>query len=92
MHILHIICDKGAAFEEVMKKLEMMASKSYLVPADMAMRYYMINEDEKVLDWLEKGAEIRDVSTLYAGTGFCNFKRLYDNPRFIKKMNLPMPK
>ena len=84
----------NAAFVEIMKQLEEMALKEYVVPADMAMRYYMINQDDKVLDWIEKGAEIHDVSTLYIGTGFCNFSRLHNNPRFIKvlkKMNLPLP-
>jgi class 3 adenylate cyclase/TolB-like protein len=84
----------NAAFTEIMKQLEDMAKKDYVVPADMAMRYYMINQDGKVLDWIEKGAEIHDVSTLYVGTGFCNFTRLHNNPRFIElliKMNLPLP-
>jgi Tfp pilus assembly protein PilF len=83
------------AFEEIMIQLEMMASKSYVVPADMAMRYYMINQDDKVMDWIEKGTEVRDVSTLYVGTGFCNFTRLHNHPRFmalLEKMNLPLPK
>ena len=84
-----------AAFEEIMIQLEMRAAKSYLVPADMAMRYYMINQDDKVMDWIEKGTEVHDVSTLYVGTGFCNFARLHNHPRFmalLEKMNLPLPK
>ena len=84
-----------AAFEEIMIQLEMRAAKSYLVPADMAMRYYMINQDDKVMDWIEKGTEVHDVSTLYVGTGFCNFARLHNHPRFmalLEKMNLPPPK
>jgi hypothetical protein len=31
----------------------------------------------------------------YIGTGFIDYSRLYDNPRFIallKKMNIPLPK
>ncbi len=46
----------NAAFVEIMKQLEDMALKDYLVPADMAMRYYMINQDDKVLDWDREGA------------------------------------
>jgi hypothetical protein len=84
-----------AAYEEIMRHLEVRAKTNYLTPADMAIKYYMINQDDKVLEWIEKGVEVRDPSTLYIGTGYLNFTRLYDNPRFIKvfeKLNLPLPK
>jgi hypothetical protein len=94
--IEQIYNEKGfnAAYEEIMRHMEVQAKKNYVVPADMAFKYYMINQDDKVLEWIERGAEVHDPSTLYVGTGYVNFTRLYDNPRFIKvfeKMNLPLP-
>jgi Tfp pilus assembly protein PilF len=88
--------DKGfkAAYAAALQELEILSKDTYLVPTDMAIRYYFINEDDKVLDWIEKGTEVRDPSTLYVGTGFCNFTRLHDKPRFmelLRKMNLPLP-
>jgi tetratricopeptide (TPR) repeat protein len=85
----------NAAYEEIMRHLEVRAENYYVTPADMAIKYYMINQDDKVMEWIEKGIEVRDPSTLYIGTGYLNFTRLYDNPRFIKvfeKLNLPLPK
>jgi TolB-like protein len=84
----------NAAYEEILRQLEILARKSYVGPADMAFRYYMIGEDEKAMKWIEKGAEVRDPSTTAMGTATYNCTRLYDNPRFIevfKKMNLPLP-
>ena len=52
----------------------------------------MGNQQEKALDWLEKGFEIHDPNMPYIATGFSNFDQLHDNPRFIailEKMNLP---
>ena len=88
--------EKGfyTALEESMCHLEVLAEKVYVCPADMAFKYYMINQDDKSMEWIEKGAEVRDPTTLYIGTGYLNFIRLYDNPRFIEvleKMNLPLP-
>ena len=83
-----------AAYEEIMHQLELQAKKTYVTPADMAFKYYMINQDDKALDWIERGTEVHDPSTLYIGTGYFNYTRLYDNPRFIKvfeKLNLPLP-
>jgi TolB-like protein/Tfp pilus assembly protein PilF len=94
--IENIYNEKGfsAALEEIMRQLEILAEKVYVCPADMAIRYYMINQDDKVMEWIEKGTEVHDPTTLLIGTGFCNFTRLHDDPRFIEvfiKMNLPLP-
>lgn len=93
--IEQIFHEKGfnAAYTEITRQLEILAERVYISPADMAFRYYMINQYDKALDWFEKGAEIHEpgillmVSTIYISI------RLYDNPRFItvlKKMNLPL--
>ena len=53
----------------------------------------MINKDEKAMEWIEKGARVRDPSTLNM-CGTFPLPRLYDNPRFIEvieKMNIPLP-
>ena len=58
------------------------------------MGYYFINEDDKAIESLEKFAEMHQTDPDIV-TGFCNYTRLYDNPRFIaicEKMNLPLPK
>ena len=88
--------DKGfnAAYTEITRQLEILADKVYIRPSDMACRYYMINQDNKAIDWIEKGAEVHEPGIMFS----CStnlFSRLYNNPRFIalmKKMNLPMPK
>jgi hypothetical protein len=87
--------EKGfnAAYEEIMRQLEILAEKVYVCPGDMAFKYYMINQDYKAIYWIEKGTEVRDPTTLNM-CGTFPFTRLYDNPRFIaivKKMNLPLP-
>jgi TolB-like protein len=94
--IERIYHEKGfnEAYNEITKQLEILAEKVYISPSDMAFRYYMINEDNKAIDWFEKGAEIHEpgilmLTTIYGST------RLYYNPRFIaicEKMNLPLPK
>jgi hypothetical protein len=82
------------AIEEAMRQLEVIAERNYIVPVDAACKYYIIHQDEKVLEWLEKGFEQRDPNMAFIGTPWLGFKRLYDNPRFIKiveEMNLPLP-
>ena len=59
----------------------------------MAFRYYMINQDEKAIEWIEKGAERHDPGILLL-CRMIKLTRLYNNPRFIavfKEMNLPNP-
>ncbi len=83
-----------AAYEEIMKQLEVIANKEFILPIDMALRYYVINQDDKAMDWLEKGFELHDPNLPFCAFSLMCFERLYDNPRFIKiaeKMNLPVP-
>ena len=94
--IQKIYDEKGfvAAYSEIIRKLEFLSEKEYVPNNDLAFRYYIINNDEKALDYLEKAVEahenITNINTKYLG-----FPRLYNNPRFIailNKMNLPLPK
>jgi TolB-like protein len=94
--IQKIYNEKGfyAAYSEIVMKLEILAEKAYIPNNSFAFMYYIINNDEKALDYLEKAVEahenITNINTKYLG-----FPRLYNNPRFIEilnKMNLPLPK
>ena len=94
--IQKIYDEKGyyAANTEIIRKLEFISEKEYVPNNDLAFRYYIINNDEKALDYLEKAFKahenITNINTKYLG-----FPRLYNNPRFIailNKMNLPLPK
>jgi Tfp pilus assembly protein PilF len=92
-----IFNEKGfyKAYEELTRQLEILAEKIYIPHTDMAFRYYMINQDDKAIEWIEKAAELGEPSIAWIGIKAWNFTRLYDNPRFIevlKKMNLPLPK
>ena len=83
-----------AALEEIMRQMEILAEKDYVFPMGMAGRYYMLNQDDKVMEWIEKAVEVRDADLWALGAKVYNFTRLYDNPRFIEilqKMNLPLP-
>jgi tetratricopeptide (TPR) repeat protein len=81
------------ALEEVVHQLELLAPNSFVHPFDMAIRYNMLNQYEKAMDWIETGFEIHDPNMPYIAVGIANFNELYDNPRFIaimEKMNLPL--
>lgn len=83
-----------AAITKIQQIGEEKAKDGYILPIDMAFRYLMIDEDEKALDWLEKGYEVRDQSMPYIATDLYFTSSLSDHPRFIallEKMNLPMP-
>jgi hypothetical protein len=85
----------NAAYTEITKQLEIVAEKVYIPPGDMAWRYYMINQDDKAIDWIKKGTAIHQPGIVFLCSTSYLFNRLYDNPRFItilKKANLPLPK
>jgi len=85
-----------AALEKIMPHLEkIVVEKSNVIPSKMALRFYMINQDEKAMEWLEKAAETGDGNVWFFGTKAYPFSRLYDNPGFIeilRRFNLPLPK
>jgi adenylate cyclase len=84
----------NAAYEEIIRQLENLNEKGYILNWTLAFYYYAINQDDKAMDYFEKSAKAHEY-VADIGTGIYDFSRLYDNPRFIalmKKMNLPLPK
>jgi tetratricopeptide (TPR) repeat protein len=82
-----------AAYEDIMKQMEEFASNNPIPAIDMALRYIMVNQPDKAMDWLEKGFEIHDPKMRWI-TQIYNLDTLFTNPRFIdivEKMNLPLP-
>jgi len=83
-----------AAYEEELRQWEVLANKGYVGPVDMAIIYMKGNIQDKALDLIEKGYEIRDPNMPYIGAKMNPFDSLYFNPRFIaimEKLNLPLP-
>jgi len=83
------------AYEEVMRQSEVLAQNGYFSPVEMAIRYMMVDQKDKALNWLEEGFEVHDQNMPYITTHAYLCEPLFDNPRFIdiiKKMNLPLPK
>jgi tetratricopeptide (TPR) repeat protein len=84
-----------AATEEIIRQLEILAEKGHPQYLDMAFRYYVINQDDKAIEYLEKAFKVHEGGIDGIGEGINDYSRLYDNSRFIalvKKMNLPLPK
>jgi len=67
---------------------------SYVMPTDIAWIYRpVLNEPEKILEWLEIGFEMNDPGMPYLATGAFPFDFIREDPRYIellKKMNLPL--
>jgi TolB-like protein len=83
-----------AAYEEILRQLEEIAKSEYIDPVEMAIRYIMVNQLDKAMDWIERGFEIHCQSMPYIVTHSLLCEPLFDNPRFIsivQKMNLPLP-
>jgi TolB-like protein len=89
-----------AAIEAIVHHLEGLAKSGYgyplnlIDPAMIAYYFYMVNQDDKAIKWLEEGYEMHHPIMPYAFTRIWGFSRLYENPRFIeivRKMNLPLP-
>ena len=83
-----------AATAKIAEMLNSLTKTQYVAPGDIAFKYYQIHQDDKAMDWLEKGYEMHD-NMAYVNTGFGNYTRLYNNPGFIdilNKLNLPLPK
>ena len=87
---------QGGYFEAMKRGAEALIARlpeSYCLPGDIAMFYITAGENEKALDWLEKGLEIRDPTLLQLGMP-CD-DGIRSNPRFqelLRRMNLPMEK
>ena len=67
---------------------------SYVMPTDLAWIYRpVLNEPEKVLEWLEIGYDMNDPGMPYISTDVYYFDFIRDDPRYIellRKMNLPV--
>jgi len=93
----NIFEDKGfiSAYEEILRQLEVKLLSDFIInPVTIASKYHMVGQDDKAMDWIEKGFELGDPNMPYIGTGYYNMFHLYDNPRFIgvlEKMKLPAP-
>ncbi|RLE04086.1 MAG: hypothetical protein DRJ13_03850, partial [Bacteroidetes bacterium] len=83
-----------AAQEEILRQKEVLAQKGYVPAVGMAVRYMMVDQPDKAMEWLEKGFEVREQGMPYIATHGFLCEPLFDNPRFIEiiqKMNLPLP-
>ena len=83
------------AYNRAIFEMELMAEKNYVIPMDIAMRYNLVNQPEKAMEWLEKGFAIHDPNMPYISTEAFSFNVLEDNPKYIEileKMNLPRKK
>jgi TolB-like protein len=64
--------------------------KTYVVPIDIALLYLHAGEKPSVLEWLEKGFEVRDPNLPYIGMP--DYDSLRSEPRYqalLRRMNLP---
>jgi serine/threonine protein kinase/tetratricopeptide (TPR) repeat protein len=79
------------AMKRVAEALVARLPETYCLPSDIASFYTMAGENDKALDWLEKGLEIHDPVLPYIGMP--DFDGLRSDPRFqelLRKMNLPL--
>jgi len=69
-----------AAYEELVRQLELHASKVYVSPGLFAWRYYQIGEYSKALDKFEEAYELHTPNIPYLGVN--NVDHLHDSTRF----------
>ena len=82
------------AYEKIIQHLEQVSENYPISPFDMALRCIIGDQQDKALDWLEKGYELHDPTMTYIAA-METFAPLFDHTRFlniVQKMNLPMPK
>jgi tetratricopeptide (TPR) repeat protein len=81
-----------AATDMITKLEEEAADEKQINISGHVNRYLELGQNDKAMDWLEKGYEIHHPSMPYI---LSRWDQLHDNPRYIallKKMNLPIPK
>jgi len=64
--------------------------ETFCLPVDIAIFYAMAGENNKVLDWLEKGLEIHDPNMPYLGMPY--FDNIRPDPKFqdlLRRVGLP---
>ena len=87
--------EKGidSVYDEILRQLEIKSHESFISFFDIAVRYNLMDQNDKTLDWFEIGLEQHDPNMPYITTGFFNTEPLEDNPRFLailEKMNLSL--
>ena len=94
-NIERIYKEKGidSVYDEILRQLEIKSHESFISFFDIAVRYNLMDQNDKTLDWFEIGLEQHDPNMPYITTGFFNTEPLEDNPRFLailEKMNLSL--
>jgi len=85
------------AFELILNELENLNQEGLfaLTTLDMSVRYVMVGNYNKAVDWIERGYEIHDPNQPYINTDLVMVDEIATDPRIIdiiEKMNLPLPK
>ncbi len=91
--------DRGYAqggYQGAMRRAaETLAARSrttFVPPLGVARLYIFAGDNDRALEWLEKGYEERSPDMPYLGTRGARFDSLRDDPRFqdlLRHMNLP---
>ena len=93
--VIKVFHEKGyiAAIEEMFRMNEKYGNDCLMTGNIKAERYLKLGKQDKAMDCLEKGYEMRDMYITYISTNKRLYVQLKDNPRYIelfKKMNLPI--
>ena len=91
------VFDESGYFNSIKEILNIIDEKQdiYISPFWIAIYHLVLNENDKALDWFEKGYQLHDPDMPYmnAGTGITLTNKIRNEPRFIaivNKMNLPL--
>ena len=82
-----------AAIEEMFRMNEKYGNDCYMDGGVKTERYIKLGNNDKAMEALEKGYEIRGVDMPYISPRFSYYEQLKDNPRYVeilRKMNLPL--
>ncbi|MDX1284366.1 MAG: helix-turn-helix domain-containing protein, partial [Draconibacterium sp.] len=83
------------AYTKALEHIEVLAENGYPSPVDLAGRFTCINQNEKALQWMEKGLQMHDQNLPYIATNFYSNCEIRNSSRYkalMEKLNLPMPK
>jgi TolB-like protein len=81
------------AYKELLSHLEKFAENNYIQFLEMVIRYIVVEQPDKAIDWIEKGHELHDPQMTHISSKAYYLDPLFNNPRFIaicEKMNLPL--
>ncbi|MCW9079689.1 MAG: protein kinase [Gammaproteobacteria bacterium] len=80
----------SGAMESAAETMAAFSKQTYFSPVFIAMIYALAGDQEKTIEWLEMGYEMKDPNMPYIGT--LSFDLLDDDPRYqdlLRRMNLP---